>query len=75
MLTTMMKDAKSRGSSLNLPTPEVFAQQALNTLGFSSYRTAGYWCHSLLIKSGILEYTGMAKKANQRHILNALKKE
>ena len=57
------------------PTPEAFAKQALNTLGFSSYRTAGYWAHSLLIKSGILEHTGMAKKNLQKHMLAALKQE
>ena len=57
------------------PTPEAFAKQALNTLGFSSYRTAGYWAHSLLIKSGILEHTGMAKKNNHKHMLAALKQE
>ena len=58
-----------------LPTPEVFAKQALNTLGFSSYRTAGYWAHSLLIKSGILEYTGMTKMTNRMYVLAALKQD
>ena len=45
-----------------------FAKQALNTLGFSSYRTGGYWFHALMIKSGMLEYTGLAKKNGQKHM-------
>ena len=57
------------------PTPEVFAKQALNTLGFSSYRTAGYWAHSRLIKSGILEYTGMTKMTNRMYVLAAQKQD
>ena len=60
---------------MNSSTQEVFAKQALNTLGFSSHPSAEYWCHLLLAKSKLLEYTEIAKIANQRHILRVLKKE
>ena len=73
--TDMLDKLMKTKPSAFVPTPEAFAKQALNTLGFSSYRTAGYWAHSLLIKSGILEHTGMAKKNNQKHMLAALKQE
>jgi len=73
MLTKIIGSKELPEPSAFAPTPKVFAKQALNTLGFSSYRTAGYWAHSLLIKSGILEYTGMAKKSNQRLVLASLK--
>ena len=75
MLTKIVGRNEIPKPSANAPTPEVFAKQALNTLGFSSYRTAGYWAHSLLIKSGILEYTGLAKKINQRRVLDAQKQD
>ena len=55
---------------MNSSTQEVFAKQALNTFGFSLHRSAGHWFHMLLIKYEFLEYTGIAKKANQRHILS-----
>ena len=73
--TDMLDKLMKTKPSVFVPTPEAFAKQALNTLGFSSYRTAGYWAHSLLIKSGILEHTGMAKKNLQKHMLAALKEE
>ena len=75
MLTKIIGSKELPKPSAFAPTPEAFAKQALNTLGFSSYRTGGYWAHSLLIKSGILEYTGMAKKINQRRVLDALKRD
>ena len=75
MLTKIIGKKDLPKPSIFAPTPETFAKQALNTLGFSSCRTAGYWAHSLLIKSGILEHTGMAKKNNQKHMLAALKQE
>merc|ERR1719491_2157334 len=68
MLTKIIGSKELPEPSAFAPTPEAFAKQALNTLGFSSYRTAGYWAHSLLIKSGILEYTGMMKKGNQKRV-------
>ena len=73
--TDMLDKLMKTKPSAFVPTPEAFAKQALNTLGFSSYRTAGYWAHSLLIKSGILEHTGMAKKNNHKHMLASLKQE
>ena len=70
MLTKIIVTA-SKPSAV-MPTSEVFAKQALNTLGFSAYRTAGYWAHSLIIKSGILHFTGLQKKKNQRQMADAL---
>jgi len=58
-----------------MPTSEVFAKQALNTLGFSAYRTAGYWAHSLIIKSGILHFTELQKKKNLKQVAAALEQD
>ena len=68
MLTKIISKKDLPKPSFFAPTPETFAKQALNTLGFSSYRTGGYWFHALLIKSGMLEYTGLAKKNGLKHL-------
>ena len=68
MLTKIIGKKDLPKPSIFAPTPETFAKQALNTLGFSSYRTGGYWFHALMIKSGMLEYTGLAKKNGLKHL-------
>ena len=68
MLTKIIGKKDLPNPSIFAPTPETFAKQALNTLGFSSYRTGAYWFHALLIKSGMLEYTGLAKKNGLKHL-------
>ena len=72
MLTKILKEAKMRAKSVNLPTSDIFAKHAL---GFSSYCLAGYWCHPLLIKSGFLEYPGLIEKGNQRQISDVSEKK
>ena len=73
MLTKIIVTKEASKPSTIMPTSEVFAKQALNTLGFSAYQTAGYWAHSLVIKSGILQFTGLQKRLNQRQMAAALK--
>ena len=68
MLTKIIGKKDLPKPSIFAPTPETFAKQALNTLGFSAYRTGGYWFHALMIKSGMLEYTGLAKKNGLKHL-------
>ena len=72
MLTKIVVTKEASKPSVVMPTSKVFARQALNTLGFSAYQTAGYWAHSLIIKSGILHFTGLQKKLNQRQMAAAL---
>ena len=72
MLSKILDKAKQ---SIHTPTPDAFVKQALRSLGFSSIRSAGFWSHALLIKSGILECTGLMKKGNQRHMLAKLKEK
>ena len=73
MLTKIIVKKEASKPSAIMPTSEVFAKQALNTLGFSAYQKAGYWAHSLVIKFGILQFTGLQKRLNQRQMAAALK--